>query len=165
MRSIVMHALLLVAALAGTLETAHGEQRRTLPEFTVSLADGSALASSRLGIDGPWLLLYVRNGCPQCDVLLSAANQPATGRSGRVVILVANASAGDLEALASRYPNLAVERWFGDASMAAFKQLGQAGVPFILGMRGTITEWTLSGVLADPPTIESVMRSWIAGGR
>jgi hypothetical protein len=149
---------------AGLSAAAAAGQRGSLPEFTVSLPDGRTVAGSQLGGDGNWVLLYVRRGCPQCDVLLSAANNPATQLGGRIAVIVAGASTNDLRALAARYPNVPASAWFADPGMAAFAQLGTAGVPFITGMRGRNREWTLAGVLSEPATVESVLRSWVAKG-
>jgi hypothetical protein len=80
---------------------------------------------------------------------------------GKIAVVVGGAAVQRLSGLASRFPNLPATAWHSDPSLESLRRLQLSGFPPILGMRGGTIEWTLSGVLADERTIESVVRSWI----
>jgi hypothetical protein len=147
----------------GAFALAQGDQMRMLPPFSVANADRSAVTSDRLVKQGTWLMLYVRPDCALCDVMLGAIqDDPATLAAGRVVVVVAGAGAEELPALASRFPTLPLAVWHADPAMDAGQRLGLAGLPVVVGLRGSTIAWTLAGVLADRSTITSVSRGWLA---
>jgi hypothetical protein len=108
------------------------------------------------------VLVYVQPGCRLCDVMLSAIDGAHEQLAGRVTVIVGGATTADIEAISQRYSRLPASAWHGDVGMTAFKRLAMPGTPFLMGVRGRDVEWTLSGVLADSDTVQSVLRSWIA---
>jgi hypothetical protein len=142
---------------------AQGGQQRLLPPFAVTNADRTEVRSEQLVVQGTWVMLCVRPDCPLCDIMLGATqDDPAPRPAGRLAVVVVGAEAEQLPALASRVPTLPLAAWHADPSMVAAQRLGLAGLPVIVGLRGSTIEWTLAGVLADRATITSVVRSWLA---
>jgi hypothetical protein len=51
--------------------------------------------------------------------------------------------------------------WYADAQGEACQALGLKGTPVIIGIRKDRMEWTMSGLLKDPATLTSAVRTWV----
>lgn len=154
-------ALAAAAALAAPL---HAIERRPLPAFTVSPADGGAAidAPALAQPDGrTWLLIYVRERCHGCDALLSHLDSDERPEAARITVIVGGSGSDGLAALAAKYPNLAAARWLSDEDGSAARALQVDSIPVALGLRGQMIEWGLTGVLKDPSELESVLFTWL----
>jgi hypothetical protein len=133
-----------------------------LPAFTLTRADGTAIGSDRLVQTGNWTLIYVAQ-CATCGAVLRSADwarQPALAR--RLVIVLAGASAEGVAEEARRHPDLAEALWLADPSDAIPRLIGQARLPAIVGLRGTMIEWSLAGVFTDTADLQSVLVNWLS---
>jgi hypothetical protein len=138
-------------------------ERMPLPAFALTRGDGTAVASDRLVQTGGWAVIYVTPQCVACQAVLRSfdrAAQPTLAR--RLVIVVAGAGAEGVLEEAARYPDLSDATWLGDPSNAIPRPIGDAGVPNILGIQGTMIEWSLAGVLTDPADVKSILVNWLA---
>jgi hypothetical protein len=153
-------ALTAVVIVAGS-RVGTAVERMALPNFTLTRADGTTVASDRLVRPGGWALIYVAPQCAPCGAVLRSidrAEHPALAR--RLVIVVAGASPEEVLAEAARYPDLSDATWLADPSNAIPQPIGQAGIPTIVGMRERMIEWSLSGVLMDPADVKSILVNW-----
>jgi hypothetical protein len=138
-------------------------ERMPLPAFALTRGDGTTVASDRLAQPGGWALIYVAPQCVPCQAVLRSidrADHPTLAR--RLVIVVAGAGAEGVLEEAARYPDLSDATWLGDPSNAIPRPIVGAGVPNILGIRGSMIEWSLAGVLTDPADVKSVLVNWMA---
>jgi hypothetical protein len=135
-----------------------------MPAFSVTrAADGGAVASSDLIAAPQYVLMYLAPGCRPCDSLLALASDPQVAQfASRAVILVrADAKrAGDYVAQGIA-PNAASVTWYADADDQAFKALRLTGTPVLIGVRQGRIIWSISGVLNDASTVQSVVRTWV----
>jgi len=153
-------ALAAAAALAAPLGAI---ERRPLPAFVVTPPDGEAIDAQALAAPAgrTWLLVYVRERCRTCDALLSHLDRDERPQAARIAVIVGGAKPDALAALAARYPNLAAARWLADADGSAARALQVESLPVVLGVRGQMIEWGLTGVLKDPSELESVLFTWL----
>ncbi|MCU1382030.1 MAG: hypothetical protein JWL71_727 [Acidobacteria bacterium] len=138
-------------------------ERMALPAFTLIDRAGAAVASGRLVRPGPWGIVYVARRCLPCASVLHSIDRPEhAAQAGRLVIVVANASAEELLAEAARYPNLATATWLADASGAMHQQLAGSGAPIVFGLRAQVIEWSLAGVFMDATDTSSMLLAWLS---
>jgi hypothetical protein len=155
---------LVVALLCGSVAAA--ADRRPLPAFSVATAGGVTTASSELvSRPGRWLLIYVTPGCLPCDRLLASLDSwdVVQQHAGRTVVLVAD----EPESLESRIRLLmpgsaAAVRLYADIDRRAASALGVTGAPVVVGIEDGLIDWTVAGVLNDPKTLETLVRTWLA---
>ena len=50
---------------------------------------------------------------------------------------------------------------YADAQGEAWQALGLTGTPAIIGIRKGRMEWMISGLLKDPATLTSAIRTWV----
>ena len=121
------------------------------------------MTTSQIVMDGSWLVVYVQPNCRPCESILAVAtHERHPGLPDRLAIVVAGATPRELQALAARFPNLPPGAWYADTDRTMFSRLRLTGVPVVLGLRGAMIEWGLSGVLPDASAVESVLASWVA---
>jgi hypothetical protein len=136
-------------------------ERKPLPPFTVTMLDGTAIASAQLARDGNWLLVYVRRDCGSCDAVLRAIPADTVpGLAQRVVVVIGGATPADVQSVPEQFKGLAAAAWTTDPSNDAFARLDMRGVPVVLGMRGAMIEWALAGVLSNSAELQSILSTW-----
>jgi len=158
MKKITRAWLLTLAAL---LAAAAAAPRRPLPPFAALAPDGAQTPSATLAFDGTWLLVYVRQGCAPCDRLLAVAAGDERPAAPRIVFIVGGADPDAVGEVAGRYPTLGGARWLADPNGTAADALGVETMPAVLGLRGTMIEWTLVGGLPERDALASVLFTWL----
>ncbi|MCU0256585.1 MAG: hypothetical protein MUF60_07560 [Vicinamibacterales bacterium] len=139
-------------------------EQRPLPAFTVTAADGAEAPSDAMVREGKWLLIYVTPTCRTCDGLLrDMARWDSAALPAATVLVVGNANHADAAGYVARaVPEaLAASAWYADAHGQAREALRLQGAPVVIGMRGERIQWAIAGVLNDPRTLESALRSWV----
>jgi len=137
-------------------------EQRPLPAFSVVSLEGAATSSGQLAAPGQWLCIYVTPTSPASVRLLKAMKgweSPAMAQ--RVVVVVGapvEAATAFAAGQAQEFPGV---RWYADPRGEAWKALRLTGTPYLLGVRDARIIWSLAGVLNDPTTLESVIRSWL----
>lgn len=155
-------ALLSVAiALAGATAL-HATERRPLPAFMLTSLGGQPVASTELPQDGHWLLIYVEPSCRSCLAVLNALRRDEhPGLSSRVVVVVAGSSTEQALALVAAAVDLSEAAWLIDRDRSAGQALGLKHSPVVIGIRGSMIEWGLTGVLNNSVDVQSVLVSWL----
>ena len=154
---------LLVLAVVGLPSGVDAIERSPLPVLPLTSIEGAAVTTAQMVMEGAWLVVYVQPNCRPCESLLAVAtDERHPGLPGRLAVVVAGVTTHELQSLAARFPNLPQRAWYADANRTMFTGLRLTGVPVVLGLRGTMIEWGLSGVLPDASAVESVLASWIA---
>jgi hypothetical protein len=116
--------------------------------------------SADLARTGPWLLLYVRAGCAPCDTLFQAIDPRTTpALPSRTVVVIGGVDAAGAGALAARFKDLKGIAWYADPAGAMNGPLPIAGAPVVFGMRGSMVEWSLAGVVPDAASMRSALVS------
>jgi hypothetical protein len=138
-------------------------EQPSLPSFRVVGPDGAATDSQTLGVAERWLLIYLVPGSEDGGRYLRSlkrANNPAL--SARSLLLVGGDAAMGRAFLEGHLPaELQGLPWYADPAGEAWQALGLHGAPVILGIHQGRIEWAISGVLTDPRTFESAIRSWL----
>jgi hypothetical protein len=139
-------------------------ERKPLPDFALTALDGSAARSGDLRRDGEWLLVYVRPACAPCDALMGTIDPKQTPVvPTRMVIVVGGVDATKAAGLAARFKDWKGTAWFADPGFAMKEVLPLAGAPVVFGMRGSMVEWSLAGVVPDGPSMRTALVSWVRG--
>ncbi len=136
-------------------------ERRPLPPLSLVSLDGQAVQASDISQQGNWLLLYVEPTCGSCTAILSA--MPAEeypGMAERVTVIVGGATLEQAAALASA-SELGAAKWVLNPDRSARTALNIKQAPMTIGMRGTMIDWTLIGVLRRSTEMTSVLVSWL----
>jgi AhpC/TSA family len=138
-------------------------ERGPLPAFTAVTATGAAVSSAALSSETKWLLIYVVPGNPACNKMLTALQAWASPAFlSRVVLVVGGKLESSQPFIESRAATTTgAYTWYADPDGAAAKALQIQFVPTVVAVTQGKIEWTLGGVLNDPPAIESVLRTWI----
>ncbi|HEY3547199.1 MAG TPA: hypothetical protein VGK17_14085 [Propionicimonas sp.] len=155
-------AVLALAVASGAARVAGAAEQRPLPAFQVVSLDGAATPSDQIGVAGQWLVIYVTPTSAASARLLAAMkawDSPAMAR--RVVVVVGAPLPATQAFVAQRSSDIPGVRWFADPQGGAWKALRLTGTPYLLGVRDGGIKWSLAGVLNDPKTLESVIRTWI----
>jgi hypothetical protein len=155
----VILSALLTLVLGGT---AAASEQRPLPVFQVVSLDGAAVMSAQVGVAGQWLMVYVTpTSAVSARLLVAMKGWESAAMAQRVVVFV-GAPVGEAQAFVTgrghEFPGV---RWFADPQGEAWKALRLTGTPYVLGVRDGRIMWSLAGVLNDPKSLESVIRSWI----
>jgi hypothetical protein len=134
-----------------------------MPAFSVSRADGTAVASTDFAPAMHYVFMYVTPNCRPCDRLLEMLKDPDVPQlPGRVVIVVGGSAASAATYIHAHVPaGVGEVAWFADPAGDAFKALRLTGTPVLIGVRGPQIMWSVSGVLNDASTVQSVVRSWV----
>ncbi|MEO6666093.1 MAG: hypothetical protein ABIO65_04880 [Nitrospiria bacterium] len=154
---------MLALMLAGAATPARAIEQTALPPVTVRSPEGLDVPVTGLSRDERWLILYLAPDCHSCDRLLEALNAWQGRLYERVVLLVAGDPAPARAYLGTRLPvDTALISWYADPDGTVREALRLQGAPALFGIRRGQIEWTISGVLNDPSTLEPVIRSWLA---
>ena len=162
MRTVTVGLMMIAAALTGASLAAAGQQR-ALPAFSVAAADGTVRASGSLSAEPKWVLLYVTPGCRSCDRLLQALKDWQSPQLIARTIVIVRGQAGPAAAYMGERlpPEAAGVAWFADPSNEAAQAMDLRGAPVLVGVDHGQVNWTISGVLNDPKSLESVVRTWV----
>jgi hypothetical protein len=155
-----MNAITSGLALALAFAAAGSAEPRPLPAFTVAGLDGAAASSATLVREGQWLLVYVRPHSGPARTVLTALQKGRPGPAASKVVVVVGGTAGGARALAAEFVGLKDAAWYVDTSEEAFRALGLAGVPVVLGLRDGGIEWSLAGVTPDGKRLAALLSSW-----
>lgn len=150
-----------VMAAAIGVAVVGASERRPLPPLSLVSLDGQAVQASDISHPGNWLLLYVEPACGSCTAVLSA--MPAEeypGMAQRVTVIVGGATLEQAAALASA-SELGAAKWVLNPDRSARAALNIKQAPMTIGMRGTMIDWTLIGVLRRSTEMTSVLVSWL----
>jgi hypothetical protein len=52
-------------------------------------------------------------------------------------------------------------RWYADEQAEAWQALRLGGTPMLVGIRDGRVEWTLSGTVSDPESLDGLLSSWL----
>jgi hypothetical protein len=139
-------------------------EERPMPEFTVNAPDGAAVASAQLTPTAQYVLMYVAPNCRPCDRLLALLKDTDLPQlPSRVVIIVRGDAASGAAYIRSHVPAEAGQvMWYADPDGQASKALRLTGTPVLIGVRGPQIIWSVSGVLNDASTVQSVVGSWVS---
>ncbi len=149
-----------VAAVIGVAVVGASE-RRPLPPLALTSLDGQAVQVSEISHEGNWLLLYVEPACGSCTAILSAMSaEEHPGMAERVTVIVGGATVEQAAALATA-SELGAAKWVLNPDRSARAALNIKQAPMTIGVRGTMIEWTLSGVLRRSNEMTSVLVSWL----
>jgi hypothetical protein len=138
-------------------------EERPLPAFSVTRVDGAAVASTDLIAAPQYVLMYLAPNCRPCDSLLALARDAQTPQfASRTVVLVRADAKGAGDYVAQHTPaDAGPVTWYADANDQAFKALRLTGTPVLIGVRQGRVIWSISGVLNDASTVQSVVRTWV----
>lgn len=157
-------AMALVAAVAQAGQPPTPAQGRPLPSFTVVAPGGRVVDARGLTGESSWVLVYVRPGGHAARRLLaSLAGWQLPAEMAKRLVLVVEGPADQATAYLAREagPTRGGLAWYADPDGGAAGALGFVGTPALLGVRDGAIAWTLTGVLTEPSTYESVVRAWI----
>ncbi len=160
-RSLSVTALMTAILLASALRPLQAIERKALPDFPIAALDGATAKSEVMVAPGPWLLVYVQQGCAACDTLVQLLADEHARLEGRVAIVIGGVNAADAAKLAANFPELATARWYADQSNALLRALPAAGAPVVYGLRENMVEWSLNGVVPDAASYKTTLLSWV----
>ena len=148
--------------VASTCALSASEQR-AMPAFTVATAAGVPVESTALSAQPRWVLIYVTPACRSCDRLLqSLKDWQSPQLTSRTVVIVRGPAAAAAAYVAERLPaEAAGVAWYADSNNGASEALDLKGAPVVVGVERGEIKWTISGVLNDPKSLESVVRTWV----
>lgn len=155
--------LLVLATTAAGQPPAPGRSEGPLPTFQVMAGDGAPTSSAQLSPESQWLLVYLNPASSTSRGLLQAMKEwEAPQIVSRTVLIVGGKAS---EAAAFIEQSLPEEqrgmRWYADADRSAWQALHLKGAPVLIGVTNGQTEWSLSGVLAEPSALKSVVLTWV----
>ena len=155
----IVFGVLLLSAAAGL----RGFEERPLPAFRLASAAGAQVASAGLSAEPRWVLMYVAAECRSCDRLVKALKDWQSPQlAGRTVIVVRGPVAEGAAYMAKQLPEEAAGiPWLADDQDEAWRALQLKGTPVLMGIERGQIKWTVSGVLNDPKSLESVVRTWV----
>jgi len=158
-----MGMVLFAAALwVASAAVPNAAERKALPAFTLSAADGQPVESSALATNATtWLFVYVQAQCAPCDALLARMASDERTSASRIAIVGAGMDAAALAALAAKYPNLEASRWLTDPARTAAAPLGVQAMPTVFGLRGASIEWRLAGTVRNNKELDSILFTWL----
>jgi hypothetical protein len=137
---------------------------RLQPAFRVTaLADGRTADTAELSRPDRWVLVYVVPDCRPCDHLVRAFKRWRTPALTERTVLLIGAVADDATAWGRETLPRELEsiRRYADAEGEAWEALDLEGAPVVLGVQRGRVQWRLSGVLADPAALASILKSWV----
>jgi len=156
-------ATLLTASLIVASAPASAIEQKPLPAFSVAQGDGSAVLGKDLTRASQYVLIYVAPNCRPCDRLVQLLkNWKSPEQVARVVFIVADTGANAASYVGSLLPQgTAAPLVYGDDKGDAYRALKLTGMPVIIGVRSGRIMWSVSGVLNDATTVQSVVRTWV----
>jgi hypothetical protein len=155
---------LAIGAVAAASVIAQGIERKPLPAFTLTTLDGSPVSSADLIRSGDWLLVSVRPACAPCDTLLRTTINAAAapGVPAHTVVVIGGVDPATAARLAESFTDLTGIAWYADPAGAMKDALPVAAAPVVFGMRGSMVEWSLAGVVPDAVSMRTALVSWVS---
>ncbi len=154
-------ALVLVIAMALGVAAAAVE-RKPLPEVDLATRDGGIVRADTVARDGTWVMFYVHSGCRSCEAVLSALDGlEATDGTARVTIVAETKDAAELTSLVARFPHLASVQWLADVTGEMGERVAPQAAATVLGLQGTMIEWSVAGIVTDAAQVKSVVTAWL----
>jgi len=133
-----------------------------MPDFQISRGDGSTLSSTQIPESGKWLFVYLKQNCAGCERFLRIfrkADNPAL--PSHVVVVIGGIPPDKLDALASKFPELAQAQWYADPGESAVSPLQIKGSPIIFGAQDSTLNWSIVGVPGgDSRKLKAIFKSW-----
>jgi len=149
--------LFLIALYAWAIE------EKPIPTFMVTRSDGLPVASTHLSELTQYLLMYVAPNCRSCDHLLASLQDSESPQLARHIVVIVSGDTTN----AAKYihdhvpPEVEGVVWYADTTGEAFTALRLTGTPVLIGVRHRRLIWSVSGVLNDASTVQSVIRNWV----
>jgi hypothetical protein len=157
-----MRLVALVAVIAITLGiVATAVERGPLPSVELTARDGAVLRADTVARDGKWVIFYVHTGCRSCEAVLAALDGLEPGVGARVTIVAHAKDADELANIAARYPRLADVQWLGDATGALGERVAPQVAAAVVGLQGSMVEWSVNGIVTDPTQVTSLVAAWL----
>ena len=155
--ALVALVLMMWPAAIGAIE------QRPMPAFRVVTSDGAPVDSAQLSSEVQFLVVYVGANCRPCDAMLESLKGWASpALIARTVVIVRGGAPAATDYMQRQLPQeLQGIKWYADPDNAAAKALKLQGAPVIIGVKTGVITWSISGVLSDPPALQSVVRSWV----
>lgn len=155
-RAVLGLALLLAGGSVQAIE------RSPLPVFVTADRDGSVGSTQTLQRPGLWLLVVVHPDCVPCDTALDAvAAVPPEVAAARVVVLIADGTARDVDLAIARHPALGQAEWYTSDGAVARDALQLTAASAVFGVRVNSLEWSISGMLVDPRDLQASAGAWL----
>lgn len=133
-----------------------------MPDFQISRDDGTTLSSTQIPQSGKWLFVYLKQNCAGCERFLRIFNKvdnPAL--PPHVVVVVGGMPPDKLDALISKFPELAQAQWYADPGESAVSPLQIKGSPIIFGVHDSTLNWSIVGVPGgDSRKLKAIFKSW-----
>jgi hypothetical protein len=138
----------------------HADAGRPMPVFSVTSPTGAVVTSSALSSQPRWLLVYVSPACRSCDRLIESMKQwqSPVGPSRTVVVVRGSDAAHFVAEHQSSGLNAA---WYVDDHDDGWRSLDLKSAPALIGIESGQIKWSVSGVLNDPKSVESVVKRWL----
>jgi len=156
-------SLWLLAIVAFWSQTALAVEKKPLPDFQVLSSQGHAFSSLQLAGRARSLIVILSPSDPLSDRLLAAFHGwPETRWISKTTFVVEGKTEEAQKYLAHQLPDQWQRvTWVSDDSQSARAALKAPGLPLLVGLDQLEMAWTVSGVLNDPQTLESIVRSWL----
>lgn len=152
----------IVCAIAVSVVCIGQAPRTPLPDVDLVGMDGNPVATDQLPQQGQWLLIYVGLRCSECEAFLKSVNvEEHPEIAARAVIVVAGASAEDVQAMTGGFPEWSGAAWYADPRKDAISRLKLGAVPVAFGMRGNSVAWNVKALPAKARHVESILRTWV----
>ena len=155
-------ALLTAVIAAGWCAVVSAVERTPLPAVELIGRDGGTVQADRTARDGTWIIMYVHAECRSCEAILAVLDglDVADGLA-RVMIVVDAKDPVALSQTMSRFPRLGSVQWLADTSGALGKRVAPDVAATILGLRGAMIEWSVTGILTEPVQAKSIVTAWL----
>ena len=151
-----------VALLALTLGTvASAIERGPLPGFDLITQDGATVRADVVAREGKWVIVYVHAGCRSCEAVLAAIDGLDAAERARVTIVTEVKDAADFSRVTARFPQLAAVQWLGDANGTMGARLAPQVAAAVIGLKGTMIEWSVTGIVTDAAQAEPIVTAWL----
>lgn len=161
----MVHTLALLALAALTTGPQAGSSRsdRPLPAFQVTSPEGTPASSAQLSPESQWLLVYVNPASSTSRRLLQAMKEWEAPQIVSRTVLIVQGRLPEARAFVEQSlpEELRGMRWYADSDRGAWQALNLTGAPVLVGVTNGRSEWLLSGVLADPSALKSVVLTWV----
>jgi hypothetical protein len=150
-------AALVACALAPKLAA---KKPALFPDFSLTALDGKSVKSNQLHLPNRWLLIYVSANSAHSDTVLNVLKEERPSSLGQIIVVVGGVPVNDVRTMAQQYPHLASVTWYADTKKLAFKAMELVAIPVVLGVKEDTVQWSLTGTLANPDRLKSILKTW-----
>jgi hypothetical protein len=146
------NVLFLTVFLVTMQLTQHGLTNQTLPDFTLLSETNQPIKIKSLISEGKSLIIYVLPESLPAQHLINFLQNPSNALiKNRSILITGGLPKSDSIGKITTYR---------DFEEQAVNALNVTGSPTILGIQNGTIEWTLSGILNNPETLENIINSW-----